>query len=145
MSTPVRIPALIKSNRYSYDNRGFLIGKNQIYEVDHEEGFKIRLLYKGQSCYLDEEVFLAYLDSGIFEETTEEESNTLPKPFVPEEGQGFFSINRGNYISADLSEQYAYTIADILIGNSYRDWETDRKSTRLNSSHSAKSRMPSSA
>ena len=35
------------------------------------------------------------------------------------------------------------TIA-ILVGN-YRDWETDRKSTRLNSSHSAKSRMPSSA
>ena len=30
-------------------------------------------------------------------------------------------------------------------GNKYRDWETDRKSTRLNSSHSAKSRMPSSA
>ena len=29
--------------------------------------------------------------------------------------------------------------------NHYRDWETDRKSTRLNSSHSAKSRMPSSA
>ena len=29
--------------------------------------------------------------------------------------------------------------------NFYRDWETDRKSTRLNSSHSAKSRMPSSA
>ena len=29
--------------------------------------------------------------------------------------------------------------------NYYRDWETDRKSTRLNSSHSAKSRMPSSA
>ena len=30
-------------------------------------------------------------------------------------------------------------------GGLYRDWETDRKSTRLNSSHSAKSRMPSSA
>ena len=30
-------------------------------------------------------------------------------------------------------------------GSRYRDWETDRKSTRLNSSHSAKSRMPSSA
>ena len=30
-------------------------------------------------------------------------------------------------------------------GRIYRDWETDRKSTRLNSSHSAKSRMPSSA
>ena len=32
---------------------------------------------------------------------------------------------------------------DVMTG--YRDWETDRKSTRLNSSHSAKSRMPSSA
>ena len=36
-----------------------------------------------------------------------------------------------------------------LLGNSigkvYRDWETDRKSTRLNSSHITRSRMPSSA
>ena len=29
--------------------------------------------------------------------------------------------------------------------NAYRDWETDRKSTRLNSSHEIPSRMPSSA
>ena len=29
--------------------------------------------------------------------------------------------------------------------NGYRDWETDRKSTRLNSSHEFVSRMPSSA
>ena len=36
------------------------------------------------------------------------------------------------------------TLANPFAG-SYRDWETDRKSTRLNSSHSAKSRMPSSA
>ena len=39
-------------------------------------------------------------------------------------------------------------LADIANGfplQVYRDWETDRKSTRLNSSHSAKSRMPSSA
>ena len=36
----------------------------------------------------------------------------------------------------------------VLDVSAYRDWETpntDRKSTRLNSSHSAKSRMPSSA
>ena len=31
------------------------------------------------------------------------------------------------------------------ISTNYRDWETDRKSTRLNSSHSGESRMPSSA
>ena len=30
-------------------------------------------------------------------------------------------------------------------GKEYRDWETDRKSTRLNSSHEIPSRMPSSA
>ena len=32
-----------------------------------------------------------------------------------------------------------------LIEAPYRDWETDRKSTRLNSSHRSLSRMPSSA
>ena len=31
------------------------------------------------------------------------------------------------------------------VGVFYRDWETDRKSTRLNSSHEIPSRMPSSA
>ena len=37
---------------------------------------------------------------------------------------------------------------DLIANNklsSYRDWETDRKSTRLNSSHRSLSRMPSSA
>ena len=34
---------------------------------------------------------------------------------------------------------------DRLNTTSYRDWETDRKSTRLNSSHEIPSRMPSSA
>ena len=33
----------------------------------------------------------------------------------------------------------------ISAKSAYRDWETDRKSTRLNSSHSGESRMPSSA
>ena len=33
----------------------------------------------------------------------------------------------------------------ISNGSLYRDWETDRKSTRLNSSHLKLSRMPSSA
>ena len=31
------------------------------------------------------------------------------------------------------------------VESGYRDWETDRKSTRLNSSHEIPSRMPSSA
>ena len=36
-------------------------------------------------------------------------------------------------------------IFEITFKPSYRDWETDRKSTRLNSSHEIPSRMPSSA
>ena len=35
------------------------------------------------------------------------------------------------------------TLSQGFLG--YRDWETDRKSTRLNSSHLKLSRMPSSA
>ena len=45
------------------------------------------------------------------------------------DGQGGFD---SNWVELDKLE-------------SYRDWETDRKSTRLNSSHSGESRMPSSA
>ena len=38
-------------------------------------------------------------------------------------------------------EQYVMALKNAT----YRDWETDRKSTRLNSSHITRSRMPSSA
>ena len=53
-----------------------------------------------------------------------------------------------DYVTADpdLKRTSAgKTVAWINYMQMYRDWETDRKSTRLNSSHSAKSRMPSSA
>ena len=42
-------------------------------------------------------------------------------------------------------DQYNRTSSYFFIGAGYRDWETDRKSTRLNSSHEIPSRMPSSA
>ena len=55
-------------------------------------------------------------------------------------------------IALDMARQLAKSnvldISQLSLGQytpPYRDWETDRKSTRLNSSHSAKSRMPSSA
>ena len=49
---------------------------------------------------------------------------------------GARETNNANREIAERNDQYAYT---------YRDWETDRKSTRLNSSHRSLSRMPSSA
>ena len=49
---------------------------------------------------------------------------------------GYSAINR-----AIKEAKGKYLIFWLL----YRDWETDRKSTRLNSSHSGESRMPSSA
>ena len=42
-----------------------------------------------------------------------------------------------------LKHQSSYLLQ--LFEPEYRDWETDRKSTRLNSSHRSLSRMPSSA
>ena len=59
----------------------------------------------------------------------------LPQ-FTSLEGQ-FFSIMEPDS-EAEGVEQYP-------VNHNYRDWETDRKSTRLNSSHEIPSRMPSSA
>ena len=43
------------------------------------------------------------------------------------------------------TNKMAWWDAKLTADGTYRDWETDRKSTRLNSSHRSLSRMPSSA
>ena len=78
--------------------------------------------------------------------------------YTPKEWSDLHAIDCGG---PSLTKQADKDAADINIivrtygtsnqfGNvnpnsSYRDWETDRKSTRLNSSHEIPSRMPSSA
>ena len=52
-------------------------------------------------------------------------------------------VGDGLRVITDISE--GDKIATINQTSGYRDWETDRKSTRLNSSHITRSRMPSSA
>ena len=47
-----------------------------------------------------------------------------------------------DYESPAISDE---NISALNTLGTYRDWETDRKSTRLNSIHSRASRMPSSA
>ena len=55
-----------------------------------------------------------------------------------------FNMSLSNHLVI-LSETMENIFSKGNTRNSYRDWETDRKSTRLNSSHSGESRMPSSA
>ena len=60
-----------------------------------------------------------------------------------EDARNIFKLSDGAKNLIILSE----TVLDELDSkkSGYRDWETDRKSTRLNSSHRSLSRMPSSA
>ena len=56
--------------------------------------------------------------------------------------------NIGDNIWDNIWDNIRANIRDNIWDNieaTYRDWETDRKSTRLNSSHRSLSRMPSSA
>ena len=48
-------------------------------------------------------------------------------------------------VGFDAGLQQKTAISQGIMLGAYRDWETDRKSTRLNSSHITRSRMPSSA
>ena len=55
-----------------------------------------------------------------------------------------FDLGYTQYDGTGTPDPNGYVAAGAAAAD-YRDWETDRKSTRLNSSHSAKARMPSSA
>ena len=74
-----------------------------------------------------------------FSEITEEYHNEL-YGFIELEGE------TTNYRNGKATIPYNKLGRDgITIVARYRDWETDRKSTRLNSSHITRARMPSSA
>ena len=60
----------------------------------------------------------------------------------PEVYYASYKYNATSYEYLKVPVMLGLRILDIGL---YRDWETDRKSTRLNSSHSGESRMPSSA
>ena len=55
------------------------------------------------------------------------------------------NVGSGGAATAAESAQMMPTDYSFIGDACYRDWETDRKSTRLNSSHRSLSRMPSSA
>ena len=63
---------------------------------------------------------------------------------IPDEAEECYYFDGSNPEGVEDLIFYTKDLEDTW-ADFYRDWETDRKSTRLNSSHSAKSRMPSSA
>ena len=60
-------------------------------------------------------------------------------------GKIISEINLTNARAMESIANAKFTNENIKTIGAYRDWETDRKSTRLNSSHRSLARMPSSA
>ena len=60
---------------------------------------------------------------------------------------GFNPVVREKEIAVEIDpvSKFCIEITGEDEDRCYRDWETDRKSTRLNSSHITRSRMPSTA
>ena len=66
--------------------------------------------------------------------------------WVPKKLEDAQAIREGKLRPESIKEEDRdYYLVTGEIESQYRDWETDRKSTRLNSSHRSLSRMPSSA
>ena len=90
---------------------------------------------------IDENIRLAFAELGDEEKELDKKIEAYRKKnrdASVEEMAKEFGVSK-----AKVAKRVAYLITKDRYP--YRDWETDRKSTRLNSSHSAKSRMPSSA
>ena len=57
-------------------------------------------------------------------------------------GRTAFDLSYDKKFTCDMAQLIPVMCDEVV---PYRDWETDRKSTRLNSSHITRSRMPASA
>ena len=58
-------------------------------------------------------------------------------------GVGFNDKTKPTWVDGKVVKEY--NLWQSMLDGGYRDWETDRKSTRLNSSHITRARMPSAA
>ena len=62
---------------------------------------------------------------------------TTPKPLIPVAGKPIVQrlVEDIAKVCGQKVEEIAYIVGNFGKEAEYRDWETDRKSTRLNSSH----------
>ena len=91
-------------------------------------------------------------EAGVVSVITGDAAASPVEPPIPEDQLQvqFILVEAGSVTPTITSEEIYmddpttnWTFSTYTTG--YRDWETDRKSTRLNSSHSGEPRMPSSA
>ena len=100
---------------------------------------RLRKAYRGK---------LRYFVAGEYgEQTARPHYHMILYGWQPTDLEHLYKIQHNGYFTskwlANLWGMGQIQIAQAM--PAYRDWETDRKSTRLNSSHITRSRMPSSA
>ena len=86
---------------------------------------------------------LASMNLELYDEWKDTNAVKLAIYFLDAVLSEFIEKTKGNYYLQN-ARNFAKRHRALGLGD-YRDWETDRKSTRLNSSHITRSRMPSSA
>ena len=90
------------------------------------------------------------ITAGLMEIANKEQNTALAKAteaLTNKKAQYYYTelLNEIKKGDADMIRARAMKLEKEFGNGEYRDWETDRKSTRLNSSHRSLSRMPSSA
>ena len=110
---------------------GELLDDNAVDNITIDSGVEDKVIIGG-----DEDVDVVEAGSGEGDDDTDTDADDSS---VEEAGSGEGDTDEGGDSDADDSEE------EVDVNGAYRDWETDRKSTRLNSSHRSLSRMPSSA
>ena len=137
------------------------VGNIASFELGNESTGKFRLAHK-EYFGVDDSIVVAVQDRATPYFTTQSETvieeNALYQKTIRLTGCGVMNwtntifIDGGNldfeglvYAENGVAAYFDNCNVTSASITGYRDWETDRKSTRLNSSHSAKSRMPSSA
>ena len=108
---------------------------------------KFHLVFSSHSPFILSDLLkenVIFLENGIQVYPFEDGKQTFGANIHTLLSHGFFMSDglMGEFAKSKITKILRFLNNDNKI---YRDWETDRKSTRLNSSHRSLSRMPSSA
>ena len=140
------------------------------FDSDSTALYNVKYRYRTNKDYTAFRALPSDLVSGYYTEASFDDNGNLivssatKETYTSDENLGYIKVNlspnaysrfvkkidKGDILGVQTLTNFNNFSYNLQTGVSknylpYRDWETDRKSTRLNSSHSAKSRMPSSA